>query len=153
MIFTPQFLFPIWFLSNRACSEPIEFTKVIQTKYGQLRGSYKNISATGGRVAQYLGVPYATPPVGLNRFSPTRALSHWITKKDCITFKPACPQKLPDLSNQTALMETMSKVKAEYLKRATPLLKDQDEDCLYLNLYVPEKGKCSFKSWFENFFV
>lgn len=52
-----------------------------------------------------------------------------------------CPQRLPDISNETAALERMPKGRLEYLKRLLPFLKNQSEDCLYLNVYAPIQGK------------
>ena len=101
---------------NYVLCEEISFTPVIKTKYGELRGFYHSVPGYP-TVAQYRGIPYATPPTGANRFSPTRAISQWKGIKDATTFGPACPQ----LTNDS-------------------LLQAQSEDCLYLNLYVPASG-------------
>lgn len=94
----------------------LEYTPVISTRYGQLRGVYQHVSGAG-RVATYLGIPYATPPVAGNRLSPTRAPSKWRSILDATAMPPACPQNPPD--------------------KFKKLLQRQSEDCLYLNLYVP----------------
>uniref|UniRef100_A0A1A9Z0U3 COesterase domain-containing protein n=1 Tax=Glossina pallidipes TaxID=7398 RepID=A0A1A9Z0U3_GLOPL len=52
-------------------------------------------------------------------------------------FGSVCPQRLPDIANQTAALERMPKGRLEYLKRLLPYLQNQSEDCLYLNIYVP----------------
>lgn len=116
-------------------------TPVISTKYGQLRGIYQSVPGLGMRVATYLGVPYATPPVGANRFSPTRTLSQWVGVHEADAFGPACPQKLPDVLNETAALMRMSRAKLAAMKRTVPILRHQSEDCLYLNVYVPQTGK------------
>lgn len=56
-------------------------------------------------------------------------------------FGPVCPQRLPNIANETAALEKMPKGRLEYLKRLLPYLKNQSEDCLYLNIYVPIQGK------------
>lgn len=56
-------------------------------------------------------------------------------------FGAVCPQRLPDVSNETSALEKMPKGRLEYLKRLLPFLKNQSEDCLYLNIYVPVGGK------------
>lgn len=119
----------------------VEKTPIIPTKYGQIRGTFHSVPGLSSRVATYLGVPYATPPVGTNRFSPTRTLSQWVGVHEAMVFGPACPQKLPDVQNETLALKTMSRSKLAALKRMLPILKHQSEDCLYLNVYVPQKGK------------
>lgn len=129
------------FLAGLNSSEQIEKTQTISTKYGQLRGFYRPVAGYGLRVATYLGVPYATPPVGANRFSPTRTLSQWVGVHEALHFGPACPQRLPDIGNETAALTRMSRGRLQTLKRNLPALRRQSEDCLYLNLYVPDEGK------------
>nr|XP_053644334.1 neuroligin-4, X-linked-like [Cherax quadricarinatus] len=122
-------------------SESLKKTPTIVTKYGQLRGFFRQVSGYGVRVATYLGVPYATPPVGANRFSPTRTLSQWVGVHEAAQFGPACPQRLPDISNETAALTRMSRGRLQSLRRYLPALKHQSEDCLYLNLYVPDEDR------------
>lgn len=91
-------------------------------------------------VELFLGVPYATSPTGSNRFSPTRALTPWEGVKVFNTFGSVCPQWLPDISNETEALERMPKGRLEHLKRLLPFLRNQSEDCLYLNIYAPSQG-------------
>ena len=56
-------------------------------------------------------------------------------------FGPVCPQRLPNIANETAALEKMPKGRLEYLRRLLPYLQNQSEDCLYLNIYVPIQGK------------
>lgn len=70
-------------------------------------------------------------------------------------FGPVCPQRLPNIANETAALEKMPKGRLEYLRRLLPYLQNQSEDCLYLNIYVPIQGKfrisiCSI-SCFQSF--
>ena len=118
-----------------------QIAPVVKTKYGQLRGTLMKVEGIDIGVAAYLGVPYATPPVGVNRFSPTRTLSQWVGVREARIFGAACPQRLPDIRNETAALKVMSRAKFEYLKKAVPILRQQSEDCLYLNIYVPQPGK------------
>ncbi|XP_073948977.1 neuroligin-4, Y-linked-like isoform X2 [Choristoneura fumiferana] len=114
-------------------------SRIVQTKYGKLQGiilamdEHKYLRP----LEVFLGVPYATPPVGSNRFSPTRAPSPWDGVRVSDRPGPACPQKLPDLNDERTILETMPKGRLEYLKRLMPYLKNQSEDCLYLNIFAP----------------
>jgi len=42
--------------------------------------------------------------------------------------------------NETELLKRMPRGKLAQLKRLAPFLKNQSEDCLYLNIYVPLSG-------------
>lgn len=118
-------------------------TRIVQTRYGRLQGlivpmdSHRYLKP----IEVFLGVPYATPPVQSNRFSPTRTPSPWDGIRVSDKVGPVCPQKLPDISNETAALEKMPKGRLEYLKRLLPYLQNQSEDCLYLNIYTPAQGK------------
>jgi neuroligin len=77
------------------------------------------------------------PPVTPSTWKNTRLADH---------FSPVCPQAPPiSTSGMDALLE-IPRDRLAQLRRLTPLLTNQSEDCLYLNLYVPRKGK-------KNFFV
>ncbi|XP_026726552.1 neuroligin-4, Y-linked-like [Trichoplusia ni] len=114
-------------------------SRIVQTKYGKLQGivlamdEHRYLSP----LEVFLGVPYATPPVGTNRFSPTRTPSPWDGVRVSDRPGPACPQKLPDIDDERTILEKMPKGRLEYLKRLIPYLKNQSEDCLYLNIFAP----------------
>ncbi|CAG9782664.1 unnamed protein product [Diatraea saccharalis] len=114
-------------------------SRIVQTKYGKLQGivlamdEHRYLSP----LEVFLGVPYATPPVGSNRFSPTRTPSPWDGVRVSDRPGPACPQKLPDLDDERTILEKMPKGRLEYIKRLMPYLKNQSEDCLYLNIFAP----------------
>lgn len=118
-------------------------TRIVQTRYGRLQGMVLQMEHYRALkpVEVYLGVPYATPPVRSNRFSPTRTPSPWDGVRVSDRMGPVCPQRLPDISNETAALDRMPKGRLEYLRRLLPLLRNQSEDCLYLNIYAPLQGK------------
>lgn len=95
-----------------------ERTPIINTRYGQVQGIYRSLD-NGDKVATYLGIPYATPPVNKNRLSPTRATQQWQRVFKAVNYGPSCPQNPP--------------------KRFAHLLRHQSEDCLHVNLFVPGK--------------
>ncbi|XP_011700337.1 PREDICTED: uncharacterized protein LOC105457395 isoform X2 [Wasmannia auropunctata] len=106
------------------------------TKYGLLRGMvirpYLKTNHMLQRVDVFLGVPYAEPPVGSWRFSPPRSPQPW-GKRESQEFAPVCPQVLPNLG------EEVNPDRYEYLERLLPYLRNQSEDCLYLNIYAPHQ--------------
>lgn len=54
---------------------------------------------------------------------------------------PVCPQRAPDIENVTAVLEKIPRGRYQNLKRLLPLLTNQSEDCLNLNIYIPGSGK------------
>jgi carboxylesterase type B len=82
---------------------------VVPTDTGVVRGS----SADGMR--QFLGIPYAAPPVGELRWQPPQPAQRWQGVRDATQFANHCPQP------------------------PTPFgVASVTEDCLYLNVYTPE---------------
>ncbi|XP_037942969.1 uncharacterized serine-rich protein C215.13-like [Teleopsis dalmanni] len=113
-------------------------SRIIHTRNGAISGVIVQLD---GRhldpVEAYRGIPYASPPVGNLRFMPPVSAAMWSGVKKADRFSPVCPQRLPDIANETAALERMPKGRLEYLKRLLPYLQNQSEDCLYLNIYVP----------------
>ncbi|MEK8052703.1 carboxylesterase family protein [Ideonella sp. DXS22W] len=73
--------------------------------------------AQAGGMRQFLGIPYAAPPVGARRWQPPAAVTPWTTVRDATTFGAHCPQ--PDTTP---------------LAYGTP---GGQEDCLFLNVFTP----------------
>ncbi|XP_026831901.1 acetylcholinesterase-like [Drosophila erecta] len=117
-------------------------SRIINTRNGAISGVIVQLD---GRhldpVEAYRGIPYASPPVGNLRFMPPVSAAMWSGVKKADRFSPVCPQRLPDIHNETAALERMPKGRLEYLKRLLPYLQNQSEDCLYLNIYVPIQAK------------
>ncbi|CAD7085883.1 unnamed protein product [Hermetia illucens] len=107
---------------------------VVKTKYGPLRGVVVRSNPT---VEAFLGVPYASPPVGSLRYMPPVTPSTWRNTRLADRFSAVCPQVAPVApSGPEALLE-VPRGRLAQLRRLLPLLANQSEDCLYLNLYVP----------------
>ncbi|KAG7205939.1 hypothetical protein KM043_007866 [Ampulex compressa] len=114
-------------------------TREIRVKQGRLRGTvvrpptHQDLQL----VDVFRGVPYAEPPTGSLRFSPPRSPEPWRGVRQSQQFAPVCPQVLPNLE------EEVKPGRYEYLQRHLPLLRNQSEDCLYLNIYAPHhEGLC-----------
>lgn len=107
---------------------------VVNTNYGKLRGIKKELNnEILGPVEQYLGVPYATPPIGDRRFQPPEAPGSWQEVRNATQFAPVCPQNLHGVLPEIMLPVWFS----DSLDVAATYIQNQSEDCLYLNVYVP----------------
>ncbi|HET7013749.1 MAG TPA: carboxylesterase family protein [Streptosporangiaceae bacterium] len=88
---------------------------VVSIANGKIRG--KKV----GSVDEYLGLPYAAPPVGPLRWKPPQPLpGGWDGIRSATKFAPHCPQS-----------------KGVFGKPST------SEDCLYLNVYAPAGHRAS----------
>lgn len=117
-------------------------SRTVRTKYGDVSGVIVTLESKHLEpVEVFRGIPYASPPLGSLRFMPPVTGALWQGVKIADKFSPVCPQRLPDISNETAALRRMPRGRLEYLKRLLPYLKDQSEDCLYLNIYAPAQGK------------
>lgn len=106
----------------------------VNTQFGKLRGVRVPLpSEILGPVDQYLGVPYAASPVGEKRFMPPEPPSSWSGIKNATHFAPVCPQNI-----HNAVPEIMMPIWFTFnLDIVATYIQDQNEDCLYLNIYVP----------------
>ena len=85
---------------------------VVGTADGLLRGT------TSGTTREFLGVPYAAPPVGNLRWRPPQPAASWRGVRAATSFAPHCPQAASPFGEAST-----------------------SEDCLYLNVYTPPGGK------------
>ncbi|MBO0802529.1 MAG: carboxylesterase family protein [Nocardiopsaceae bacterium] len=81
---------------------------IVGTADGQVQGT------TTGAMDEYLGIPYAAPPVGNLRWRSPQPAAPWPGVRQATAFAPHCPQ--PASAFGTASMS---------------------EDCLYLNVFAP----------------
>jgi para-nitrobenzyl esterase len=72
---------------------------------------------TAGATDEYLGIPYAAPPVGALRWRPPQPAAPWTGVRAATSFAPHCPQP-PSAFGVTST----------------------SEDCLYLNVFTPAGG-------------
>ncbi|XP_057369903.1 neuroligin-4, X-linked-like isoform X2 [Daphnia carinata] len=116
--------------------------RIVRTKHGSVKGvlvipSNRELPP----VEAFLGLPYASPPVGPLRFmSPVSPLP-WNGVRLMDKYPPACPQTLPDVSNEREALRFVTRGRLQYLRRLLPYLRNQSEDCLYLNIYAPVTGR------------
>ncbi|HXC49767.1 MAG TPA: carboxylesterase family protein [Candidatus Limnocylindrales bacterium] len=85
-----------------------------QTLIATADGNVQGQVTDGAR--EFLGIPYAAPPVGPLRFKPPQDPTPWVVTLDATAYPPACSQ-LPTLTNNNTRIE--------------------NEDCLYLNVWTP----------------
>jgi para-nitrobenzyl esterase len=95
---------------------------IINTKYGQIDGWIEN-----GCVI-FKGVPYAKPPIGALRFQKPQKLEPWegVYKADHFRFRS---MQGPDRGGF---------YHKEFYSNPN-FITEMSEDCLYLNIYIPEK--------------
>src|ERR1043166_5733160 len=87
---------------------------VVKTAEGPVNGLFKN------GVYEFLGIPYAAPPVGKLRWMPPQPAAKWKEPIDATHFGNICAQ-----------ITTLGVF-------AGPA--SVDEDCLYLNVFTPKLG-------------
>jgi para-nitrobenzyl esterase len=87
---------------------------VVTTRAGQLRGMAR---PNGG--AQFLGIPYAEPPVGDRRWREPVPAKAWNGVRDAVTYGASCAQPVQGDWNKLAAESSR-------------------EDCLYLNVVTPD---------------
>jgi carboxylesterase type B len=89
-------------------------------------GTYTGlVNSTAPDVRQWLGIPFAQPPVGALRFMPPQKAPNY-GAADAKTYKPICYQ------NSGPKTSIYWKLLPEYLNRDP-----ESEDCLYLNVWAP----------------
>jgi hypothetical protein len=114
--------------------------RVVETINGRLRGILVELPIEGRpSVDAYLGIEYGSLHSGELRFLPPTSPTTrpWTGIRTAMKFKPVCPQPMPDFEE---LQRTAPDFVIEHLKRIVPFIERQQEDCLYLNVYVPAPG-------------
>jgi len=81
---------------------------IVTTTGGTLRGT------TAGPADEFLGIPYAAPPVGPLRWQPPQPAAAWTGIRDAAAFAPHCPQPPSGFG-----------------------VASTSENCLYLNVFTP----------------
>jgi para-nitrobenzyl esterase len=85
---------------------------IVRTADGLVQGK------TAQAMDEYLGIPYAAPPVGALRWRPPQPAAHWRGVREATSYAPHCPQP------------------------ASPFgVASTSENCLYLNVFAPANAK------------
>jgi para-nitrobenzyl esterase len=93
---------------------------VAETRWGRVEG----VERAG--VLQFLGVPYAAPPVGTRRWAAPEPPEPWTGVRPATAFGPVAPQAPSPVSSLFGIAEL-----------GTPGGPEISEDCLHLNVYTP----------------
>ncbi|XP_074142600.1 cocaine esterase-like [Sminthopsis crassicaudata] len=99
------------------------------TEYGEIRGTHISFKRFDKGVNVFLGIPFARPPIGALRFSPPQPPEPWSEVKNATSYPPMCLQDI------TILERGRKSLAINFSIPAT------SEDCLYLNIYVPDHAK------------
>ncbi|PRD18729.1 UNVERIFIED_CONTAM: Acetylcholinesterase-1 [Trichonephila clavipes] len=104
----------------------------VETSLGRIIGSFSRFGDIDTydevRAHQFLGVPFAKPPIGNLRFKKPEPVEAWSEPLECRELKPACTQFTPSpFPWYTDDQENIS------------------EDCLYLNIYTPRNASAENK--------
>ncbi|KAK8105675.1 Alpha/Beta hydrolase protein [Apiospora kogelbergensis] len=84
-------------------------------KSGEIVGAQKILPGLDTAVNQFLGVPYAAPPLGALRFALPSPPTPWLTPRNVTAWPNACTQQ----------------------GNTDVLLAPESEDCLYVNVFAP----------------
>ena len=100
--------------------EAAEAAGIRFTKQGPVRGLRVEVRPDLGlgKVDAYLGLPYASPPMGQFRFMPPmspQSLSPRV--REAVEPPPVCPQVIPDLSDKNKALRYMTVGRYNYLTK------------------------------------
>lgn len=111
-ILSAAFLVAIAWSTVAAASQPRTAAVVIDS--GPVRGMVQD------RTRQFLGIPYAAPPIGELRWKPPQDVPRWTTTRDATSYGNVCAQNNKVFRDFGFLSEA--------------------EDCLFLNVITPLKA-------------
>merc|ERR1719468_255376 len=98
-------------------------TDIVYTGSGPVRG--KEVVKDGKTRYEFLGVPFAQPPVGPLRFMPPLPVKPWVEVKEAVKDGATCVQAVSELSEEFGETGTNT---------------DESEDCLTLNIFTNSLG-------------
>ncbi len=95
------------------------------TENGMVRG----IEAADPRITAFKGIPFAAPPVGINRWRAPQPCANWEGTLDACRFAPISVQDTPGIGDDIYIREWHVDSKVA-----------MNEDCLYLNVWTNAKS-------------
>src|SRR5690348_4619855 len=104
--------------SPAAAASAAPAVATVRVSEGALAGSRQ------GTVTAFLGIPYAAPPVGRNRWRAPQPVPRWQGVRSARSFAPSCWQHMTSSGTGPWTHEFMPQGRAS-------------EDCLYLNVWTP----------------
>ena len=96
--------------------------KIVKTENGLVKGHAGNNT----RVTVFKGIPFAAPPIGMNRWKAPQPCQDWDGIKEAYSFAPISIQDTPGLGTDLCTKEWHTDPDIE-----------MSEDCLYLNIWTP----------------
>ncbi|XP_023937276.1 carboxylesterase 1C [Bicyclus anynana] len=128
-------------ISVMSAREPKQITLANQ---GTIAGMYITRFRTK-RIAAYVGIPYAQPPIDFRRFAPPEYtdLPSWEGMRNATIYAPDCMQNDPKKEDIQHPLNKHDELFTKLLESQMeePRKKEYSEDCLYLNVYVPDDFK------------
>src|SRR3984885_14100702 len=106
-------------LASRPADANEPQSKAVTTEYGAVQGV-----RLSGKILAFRGIPYAAPPIGMQRWRPPSPPAHWEGVRQAAEYGPACLQLQGRLDN---------------IYTDNPF--NTSEDCLYLNVWKPDTAK------------
>lgn len=119
-------LLPLFRCSAPAQQAGTQPAPIVRTEDGGLRGQMR------GNLAVFQGIPFAAPPVGKLRWREPKPVAPWSGVRDATRPGSACVQSAAGLNPFIAPLA------AAYGAPYTVHPIASSEDCLYLNVWVPE---------------
>ncbi|XP_078213520.1 carboxylesterase 3 isoform X3 [Callithrix jacchus] len=100
----------------------------VDTTLGRVQGRQVGVKGTDRLVNVFLGIPFALPPLGPDRFSAPRPAQPWEGVRDVSTAPPMCLQDVDRMNNNRFMLNGKHQIFSV------------SEDCLVLNIYSPAEA-------------
>lgn len=108
-----RYIFPLLIIISLVSDNLSGQSPIVNTQYGPVAGSMNEA------VFEFLGIPFASPPVGELRWQPPVPPESWSEVLPAQDYGPKCAQKSFTQGDTTSIIEG-------------------SEDCLYLNIWTPD---------------